>query len=159
MVCINTTKSSGLICSNYDFFENSIASNQAIDFSGVDAHYQNRIAERMIKTITYYDQIMLLNTMIFWTYVITTEFLPYAIKLAIHVGNNCPDYSGLTALDNFSSTKGHTRVKNFILLDGHASSLTPNFFKTNIFQNGYLDQSKPFILVYPRSTQEVSLRF
>ena len=35
---------------------------------------------------------------------------PYAIKLAIDVGNNCPDDSGITALERFSSTKG---VKQF----------------------------------------------
>ena len=80
------------------FKESIIDANQTIDFSGVDEHHQNGIAERMIKTVTYRARSMLLNTMICWTDVITTELWPYAIKLAIDVGNNCPDYSGITAL-------------------------------------------------------------
>ena len=38
---------------------------------------------------------------------------PYAIKLSIDVGNKCPDNSGITALDIFSSTNGHAIVKQF----------------------------------------------
>ena len=51
--------------------------------------------------------------MIFWTDVITTEWWPYAIKLAIDVGNKCPEEPGITSLERFSSTKGHARVKQF----------------------------------------------
>ena len=51
--------------------------------------------------------------MIFWTDVITTELWLYSINLAIDVGNNCPEKSGLTALERFSSTKEHARVKRF----------------------------------------------
>ena len=51
--------------------------------------------------------------MICWTDVITTEFSQYAIKLEIDVGNKFPDESGITTLERFSSTKGHTRVKQF----------------------------------------------
>ena len=90
-----------------------IAANQTIAFGGVDAHHMNGIAERMINTVTYNSQSMILNAMIFWTDVITTALCPYAIKLAIFVGNNCPDNSGLTALERFSSTKGHAGVKQF----------------------------------------------
>ena len=78
---------------------------------------------------------MLLNSMICLIDVITTELRPYAIKLAIDVGNNYPEYSGLTTLERFSSTKGHAREKHFILLDLLASSSTTNFVKRNIFQN------------------------
>ena len=74
--------------------ESIIATNQTISFSGVDAHQQNVIAERMIKTVTYIARSMLLNAMICWTGVITTELWPYAIKLAIDVGNNFPNGSG-----------------------------------------------------------------
>ena len=95
------------------FRESIIAANQTIAFSVVDAQHQNRISERMIKAVTYRNRNMLLNAMICWTDVITTELCPYSIKLAIYVGNNCPDDSGLPALDRFLSTKGHARVKFF----------------------------------------------
>ena len=97
--------------------------------------------------------------MILWTDVITTELWPYAIKLAIDVGNNCPKNYGLTALERFSSTKGNDRVKNVILLDLLASSSIQKYFNKNQFQNGHLNQDKPFILVYCRSMQKVSLWF
>ena len=93
--------------------ESIIAENLTIVFSGIDAHHRNGISERMIKTIAYRARSMLLNAMIFWTDVITTELWPYEIKLAINVGNNCPDDSGLTELERFSSTKGHARLKKF----------------------------------------------
>ena len=56
---------------------------------------------------------MLLNEMICWTDAITTELCPYAIKLTIDDGNSCPEDSSLTALEHFSSTKGHARVKQY----------------------------------------------
>ena len=57
---------------NTHFFkEIIIAANQTIGFSGVDAHHQNRIAKRMINTVTYLAQSIVLNAMIFWNDVIT----------------------------------------------------------------------------------------
>ena len=55
----------------------------------------------MIETVTYRTQSILLNAMICWTDVITTELWPNAIKLAIDVGNNCPEEYGITALESF----------------------------------------------------------
>ena len=46
------------------FKESIIASNQTIDFSGVDIHHQRGIADRMINTVIYCDQRMLLNEII-----------------------------------------------------------------------------------------------
>ena len=46
------------------FKEIIIAANQTIFFSGVDAHHQSGIAERMINTVTYRARSMLLNAMI-----------------------------------------------------------------------------------------------
>ena len=54
------------------FKDSTIAANQTIAYSGVDAHHQNGIAERMIKNITNRAQSMLLNEMIFWTDFIKT---------------------------------------------------------------------------------------
>ena len=116
-----------------------MAANQNIAFSGVHAHHQNRISERMIKTVTYRARSMLLNVIICWIDVITTDLWSYEIKLANDVGHKCPDKSGLTALEHFSSTKGYTIMKMFILLDRLASSSIPNFVKRNIFKNGNID--------------------
>ena len=95
------------------FKESIISANKTIAFSAVDANHQNVISKRMIKTVTYRSWSMLLNAIICWIDIITTELWPYAIKLAIDVGNKCPDDSDITALEHFSSTKIHTRVKQF----------------------------------------------
>ena len=76
--------------------------------------------------------------MIFWTDVITRELWPYAIKLAIDVGNNCPDYSGLTALERFSSTRGHDRVNQI-----HTSGSPCFILDPKLFQKKYIPKWTP----------------
>ena len=83
----------------------------------------------MINNVTYRARSMLLNAMICWTDVITTELWPYAIKLEIDAGNNCPEDSGLTALESFSSTKGHARVKQFHTFGSPCFILDPKLFQ------------------------------
>ena len=73
------------------FKESIFAANQNIAFSDADAHHQNGISEFMINTVIYRAQSMPLNAMICLTEFITTELWPYAIKLVIDVGNNCPE--------------------------------------------------------------------
>ena len=110
-----------------------------IAFSGVDAHNQNGNSECMIKTVTYRALSILLNAMIFWKDVITTELWPYVLKLAIDVVNNCPEDSGITALQRFSSTKGNDGVKKIHTFGSPCSSSIPNFVKIILFQYGHLD--------------------
>ena len=83
----------------------------------------------MIKTVTHRDRSMLLNEMIFWKDFITTEWWPYAIKLAIDVGNKCPNNSGITVLERFSLKKGHARVKQFHNFGSPCFILDPKRFQ------------------------------
>ena len=99
--------------------------------SHFDAHNQNWFSE--LKTVVYCVQSMLLNAIICWTDVITTELWPHEIKLAIDVGNNCPDESSLTALDPFLSTKVHARVKQF-----HTFGSPCFILDTKLCQNNYI---------------------
>ena len=66
------------------------------------------------------------------------EFLSYAIKLAIDVGNNFPGNSSLAALDRFSSTKGHARVKQFHTFGSNCFVLGPK-----LCQNKYIPKWTP----------------
>ena len=47
------------------FKESIISANKTVAFSGVDVHHQNRIAQRMIKTVTYDTRSMILNAIIY----------------------------------------------------------------------------------------------
>ena len=89
----------------------------------------------MIKTVTYCARSMRLNAMICWTDVMTTRLWPYTIKLAIDVGNNCPDNYSITELERFSSTKGHARVKQSQTFGSPCFILDPKLCQKNIFQN------------------------
>ena len=53
------------------FKEIIIAADKTIAFSGVDAHHQNGISERMINTVTYCARSIILNAIIYWTDIIT----------------------------------------------------------------------------------------
>ena len=68
---------------------------------------------------------MLLNAIILCTDVTTIELWPYATKLVIDVVNYCPDDSGLTALERFSSKKRHAKVKQFNTLGSPCFILDP----------------------------------
>ena len=48
------------------FQENLKFQNQTIDFSGVEAHHQNGVAEREILTITNIARTMLLHAILMW---------------------------------------------------------------------------------------------
>ena len=100
----------------------------------------------MINTVTYRARSILLNAMICWKYVIITELWKYAIKLAIDVGNNYPDDSGITALEHFLSTEGYARVKHFHTFGSPCFILDPK-----IFQKKYIPKWTP------RSRQAVYL--
>ena len=86
----------------------------------------------MIKTITYCARSMLLNAMICWTDVMTTRLWPYAIKLVIDMGNNCPDDSGLTTLERFHQQKDilEWKISDFWITLLH---LRPQTFSKEIY--------------------------
>ena len=48
------------------FRESLVSDNQYITFSGVGAHHQNGVAERAIKTITWWARTMMLHAIIMW---------------------------------------------------------------------------------------------
>jgi hypothetical protein len=57
------------------------ANSQSISYCGVNAHFQNGIAERAIRDITEAARTMLLLHLSLW---------PYAIRMAVHVHNTTP---------------------------------------------------------------------
>ena len=55
------------------FREALVSENQSITFSGVGAHHQNGVAERAIKTITWWARTMMLHSIIMWPKKADTE--------------------------------------------------------------------------------------
>jgi hypothetical protein len=80
---------------------------------GVNAHHQNGIAERHIRSITECARTMLIHTMLSWPDIITENLWPYAFRLAVNLHNNTPSSSGLTPTEIFTGQKGRNRLSYF----------------------------------------------
>ena len=73
-----------------EFIQNLKDHEQEIDFSGVGAHFQNGVAERAIKTITYLSRTMLLHSILMWPDQANLELWPFAFEQATWIWNNTP---------------------------------------------------------------------
>jgi hypothetical protein len=63
---------------------------QAITYCGVNAHFQNGIAERSIRDITEAARTMLLHDKARWPSAAHLCLWPYAVRMAIYVHNTVP---------------------------------------------------------------------
>jgi hypothetical protein len=86
---------------------------QHINFCGVDAHHQNGLAERYIRTITERARTMLIHAMICWPDIITERLWPFALCLSVDIHNATPNAVGLTPEELFSNSKSHPRLHTF----------------------------------------------
>ena len=83
---------------------------------------------------------------------------PYAIKLAVGVGNKCTDNFGLTELERFSSTKVHTRVKNFPTFGSPCFILDPKLCQNKSIPKWTPRSRKAVYLgIYPQHAGSVAL--
>lgn len=85
---------------------------QRLTLCGVDAHHQNGIAERYIRTITERARTMLIHAMINWPDIITEDLWPFAIQLAVDLHNMTPTSSDFSPQEIFSGTKQQTDPSN-----------------------------------------------
>ena len=63
---------------------------QSISYCGVNAHWQNGIAERMIRTLRDSARTQLLHAVERWPNTATTHLWPYALTYAAHLHNHLP---------------------------------------------------------------------
>ena len=87
--------------------------NQKITFCGVNAHHQNGIAERQIRTLTERARTMLIHSMHRWPEIVTAEFWPFALKMATDVHNAAPTDSGLSPEEIFTGKKSRNKLEDF----------------------------------------------
>jgi hypothetical protein len=102
----------GIVASK-EFRASCFQQKQCIKFCGVNAHHQNGIAERHIRTITERARTMLIHAMISWPGIVQEQLWPFAFRLADDLHNSTPGPSGLTPEEIFTGTKGRNRLVDF----------------------------------------------
>jgi hypothetical protein len=160
----------GVIVSNYHadnrrfaellFLDHAGLNNQSVSLCGVNAHFQNGIAEKRICDLTERARTSLLHAMHRWPSAVTINLWPYALCCANDTHNSAPAIrTGITPLESFLSTPVRPQVLNF----------HPPFCPTYVLHNGLQGGGKCLnkwvrrsrIAVYlglsPRHAQSVAL--
>jgi hypothetical protein len=89
-------------------------SGQQVTLCGVNAHFQNGIAERRIKHLTERSRTSILHAMHRWPSAVTINLWPYALRYINDVYNSTPALkSGQSPLERFSETAVRPKVLNF----------------------------------------------
>lgn len=86
---------------------------QTITFCGVNAHFQNGLAEKAIRDLREAARTMLLHSIYRWPSAVTIHLWPYALRYAAHVFNNTPLKDGISPMEKFSSTDVTANLKHF----------------------------------------------
>jgi hypothetical protein len=88
---------------------------QTITYCGVNAHAQNGIAERSIRTLCDRARTIFIHALEKWPEAIGLDLWPYALKMAADIHNATPGPSGLSPEEIFSRQKARPDC----LLDFH----------------------------------------
>ena len=147
---------------------------QTMTFAGVNAHHQNGVAERRIRTLQNMARTMMIHAAHRWPACITANLWPYALRMAQEVLNNCPNmqdnkYRSPTQI--FAKTKVMVNPRHFqtfgcpvYILDNKLQHNAPfHKWKERSRVGIYLGQSpahgKNVALVLDRRTGLVSPQF
>ena len=96
------------------FLDHAAVNHQSVTLCGVNAHFQNGIAEKRIRDLTERARTSLLHAMNRWPSAVSIHLWPYALRFANDTYNAAPSIkSGRTPLESFSNTRVHPQVLNF----------------------------------------------
>ena len=88
-----------------DFVNHIRNNNQRIQYCGVNAHHQNGIAERNIRTVSDMSRAMMLHASLKWKNGIDSSLWPMAVNYATYVFNHLPSHNGLAPVDLFTGSQ------------------------------------------------------
>ena len=94
------------------FLEDVTKSRQTISFCGVNAHFQNGIAEKRIRDLQESTRKQLLHAKAHWPDAVELNLWPYALRNANHLCNMLPDKEdGTSPLERFARTNVSPKLK------------------------------------------------
>jgi hypothetical protein len=105
-------------CNNGQFADNAFknscsAKRQCLTFCGVNAHFQNGIAEKAIRDFRESAGKQLLHARQRWPATIHLALWPYALRSAVHLHNTLPVLEdGISRLEHFSSIQIGSKMKH-----------------------------------------------
>ena len=87
---------------------------QSLSFCGVNAHFQNGLAEKRIRDLQDNARTMLLHAQRRWPQAISTHLWPYALRMANDVHNNTLQSNGKASpIEHFSQVQVHPTLRHF----------------------------------------------
>ena len=95
------------------FMDSCAANNQRITFCGVNAHFQNGIAEKAIRDVTEAARKMLLHAKLRWPSAMDLSLWPYAMRYATYITNYTPICDGKSRIELFTNSDVGTSLKTF----------------------------------------------
>ena len=96
------------------FKEHVFRNGQTLSFCGVNAHFQNGIAERKIRELQEHARTMLIHANRRWPSAVNTNLWPYALRMANDILNATPSVKGEEApLNLFAQTTIATNPKHW----------------------------------------------
>ena len=79
-------------------------SGQRIQYCGTNAHHQNGVAERSIRTVSNMTRALILHAAAHWPQGIDSSQWPMAVSHAVHIFNHTPDSKGICPADVYTGT-------------------------------------------------------
>ncbi|KAL7474267.1 hypothetical protein ACHAW6_000247 [Cyclotella cf. meneghiniana] len=115
-VCIKQYHVNNCCFADNAFKQHCSQQQQSITYCGINAHFQNGVAEREICDITEAARMMFLHVKVRWPVAVHLCSWPYAVRMAVYIHNTVPVLlDGRSQLELFSGTNVGFRMK-----DNHA---------------------------------------
>ena len=114
-----------------------IVAHQTLSFCGVNAHFQNAVAERRIRELQDTARTMLIHATRRWPTAVDTHLWPYALRHANDMFNNTPYKKNnfITPLGKFSGTKVAFNPKH-----AHTFGCPVYILDNNLWQGQQIDK-------------------